>query len=502
MSEINDREVDSTLILAAEDCEPAYFDQLHTFSSRNDKRVLSTLVAHGPVLLKGGRGSGKSALMIAASRQLDPVVKDASAIGIYMSLRHAPLLKSTGEAYGKILCGIIIERVKGLLGDRAIDFDPLPELGAVQFSLAKLAEKLGKRIVLYFDDAAHLGREASLEEFFDIYRTLSSNSVSCKASIYPGVTRFGVRFDVYNDATVVDIFRSEEVSEFADTFLEVMNSRYPHDFNESSYSSSLQKKAVASFLGQAVLGNMRSFVFACNALQLRSNDSQSIGLPDLSDTLLELASNYYWPLLDEIRPKLGMYEPMVETARNIAELLFNDAGQKTNNPRDIIIHRDLDEKFSKPLQVLEYAGFISKREASRALKSGGRGARYALNLCSLLEVSSGSRLTKTLFDKWSGSGRDEAIQFSKGSRLSEVTLPTALPEIELAIFSEDISSLVKSNAYPYGLSEQKIQLLRDAGYNSVGELVEATDEQFHEIRGIGSATVYRIRNVLGQAIWM
>ncbi|MDU6133512.1 MAG: hypothetical protein E6639_28270 [Klebsiella pneumoniae] len=400
-----------------------------------------------------------------------------------MSLRHAPLLKSTGEAYGKILCGIIIERVKGLLGDRAIDFDPLPELGAVQFSLAKLAEKLGKRIVLYFDDAAHLGREASLEEFFDIYRTLSSNSVSCKASIYPGVTRFGVRFDVYNDATVVDIFRSEEVSEFADTFLEVMNSRYPHDFNESSFSSSLQKKAVASFLGQAVLGNMRSFVFACNALQLRSNDSQSIGLPDLSDTLLELASNYYWPLLDEIRPKLGMYEPMVETARNIAELLFNDAGQKTNNPRDIIIHRDLDEKFSKPLQVLEYAGFISKREASRALKSGGRGARYALNLCSLLEVSSGSRLTKTLFDKWSGSGRDEAIQFSKGSRLSEVTLPTALPEIELAIFSEDISSLVKSNAYPYGLSEQKIQLLRDAGYNSVGELVEATDEQFHEIRG-------------------
>lgn len=502
MSEINDREVDSTLILAAEDCEPAYFDQLHTFSSRNDKRVLSTLVAHGPVLLKGGRGSGKSALMIAASRQLDPVVKDASAIGIYMSLRHAPLLKSTGEAYGKILCGIIIERVKGLLGDRAIDFDPLPELGAVQFSLAKLAEKLGKRIVLYFDDAAHLGREASLEEFFDIYRTLSSNSVSCKASIYPGVTRFGVRFDVYNDATVVDIFRSEEVSEFADTFLEVMNSRYPHDFNESSFSSSLQKKAVASFLGQAVLGNMRSFVFACNALQLRSNDSKSIGLPDLSDTLLELASNYYWPLLDEIRPKLGMYEPMVETARNIAELLFNDAGQKTNNPRDIIIHRDLDEKFSKPLQVLEYAGFISKREASRALKSGGRGARYALNLCSLLEVSSGSRLTKTLFDKWSGSGRDEAIQFSKGSRLSEVTLPTALPEIELAIFSEDISSLVKSNAYPYGLSEQKIQLLRDAGYNSVGELVEATDEQFHEIRGIGSATVYRIRNVLGQAIWM
>ncbi|EOL9018964.1 hypothetical protein ACP6QU_004151 [Cronobacter dublinensis] len=502
MSERIDVEVDSTLLLAAEDCEPAYFDQLHTFSSRNDKRVLSALVAHGPVLLKGGRGSGKSALMIAASRQLDPVVPDASAIGIYMSLRHAPLLKSTGEAYGKILCSIIIERVKRLLGARALDFDPLPELGAVQFSLSKLAEKLGKRIVLFFDDAAHLGREASLEEFFDIYRTLSSNSVSCKASIYPGVTRFGVRFDVYNDATVVDIFRSEEVSDFADTFLEVMNSRYPYDFKEDSFSSSLQKKAVASFLGQAVLGNMRSFVFACNALQLKSSESQSIGLPDLNDTLLELASNYYWPLLDEIRPKLGMYEPMVETARAIAELLFTDVGQKSNNPRDIIIHRDIDEKYSKPLQILEYAGFISKREASRALKSGGRGARYALNLCNLLEQLSGSRLTKNLFDKWSSNVRDEAIQFSKGSKLSEVTLPNALPEAELAIFNEDINALKKSNAYPYGLSGQKIQLLKEASYNVVGDLVEATDEQLQQIRGIGAATVFRIRNVLGQAIWM
>lgn len=502
MSELAEKDVDSTLILAAEDCEPAYFDQLHNFSSRNDRRVLSTLVAHGPVLLRGGRGSGKSALMIAASRQLDPIISDASAIGIYMSLRHAPLLKSTGDAYGRILCTIIIEKIKNTLSDRASNFDPEPDLSSLQFALSKLAEQLGKRIVLFFDDAAHLGREASLEEFFDIYRTLSSNSVSCKASIYPGVTRFGVRFDVYNDATVVDVFRSEEVPDFADTFLEVMNSRYPNEFEEQNFSSHLQKKAVAAFLGQAVLGNMRSFVFACNALQIRSRESEKIGLPELTETLIELASNYYWPLLDEIRPKLGVYEPMVETSRVVAELLFAECGQKTNNPRDVIVHRDIDEKFSKPLQILEYAGFMSKREASRALKSGGRGARYALNLCSVLEQSPGSRLTRSLFDKWIDHPREEAVQFSKGSKLSEINLPNTSPDADLAIFNHEISALSKSNAYPYGLSAQKIQLLKDANYHTVGDLVEATDQDLDDIRGIGTATVLRIRNVLGQAIWM
>lgn len=502
MNDLLEREVDGTLILAAEDCKPVHFDQLHKFSSRNDRRVLSNLVAHGPVLLKGGRGSGKSALMIAASRQLDPVVPSASAVGIYMSLRHAPLLKSTGEAYGRLLCEIIIAKIRHTLRSRADDFDPEPELGSVQFALAKLAEQLGKRIVLFFDDAAHLGREASLEEFFDIYRTLSSNSVSCKASIYPGVTRFGLRFDVYNDATIVDVFRSEEVPDFADTFYEVMNSRYPNNFKNKNFSSSLEKKTVAAFLGQAVLGNMRSFVFACNALKIRSGENEKIGLPELTETLIELASNYYWPLLDEIKPKLGIYEPMVEAGRSVAELIFGECGQKSNNPRDVIIHRDIDEKFAKPLQILEYAGFMSKREASRALKSGGRGARYALNLCSVLEVSSGSRLTRNLFDKWTDHVREEAIQFGKGSRLIDIPVPTTAPERDLAIFDQDISALSKSNAYPYGLSPQKIQLLQSSQYTTVGDLVEASDDDLESIRGIGKATVLRVRNVLGQAIWM
>src|SRR4051794_30440949 len=122
---------ETSLVLAAEDCGPDNFDEFHRFSSRTDRRVLLNLVAHGPVLLRGGRGSGKSALMIAASRQLDPVQPTSTAVGIYMSLRHAPLLKSTGDAYGRILCSIIIEKIKSTLGPRSGEFDPEPEVGAV-----------------------------------------------------------------------------------------------------------------------------------------------------------------------------------------------------------------------------------------------------------------------------------------------------------------------------------------------------------------------------------
>lgn len=495
-------EAQAELLLAAEDCTPEQFDSLHKFSTRTDQRILLSLIAHGPVLLRGGRGTGKSAYMIAASRRLDPTTPDATAVGVYMSLRHAPLLKSAGRRYERLLCQIIIRAVRETLGERADDFDSTPDVGSIQSALTGLARTLGKRIVLFFDDAAHLGREASLEEFFDIYRTLSNSAVSCKAAIYPGVTQFGVRFDVYNDATVLELNRNEEIPGFSETFLEVMSARYPHAFKPHKFGRGLSKEAVASFLAQSVLGNMRGFVFACNALKAASSDGRGVGLPELGETLIHLASNYYWPLLDEIQPKLGKYELMVGTSRQIAEMVFEECGKKLRNPRDLVIHREIDERLSKPLQILEYAGFFSKREASRAMKSGGRGSRYALNLCNLLEQTPNARLTKELFEQWTAKLREEPVQFNRASRLAAFELP-ALPEsADLAIFDEPIDKLMKSNAYPYGLTPQKIEILTEAGINTVGDLAEADDQTLDKLPWIGPANVKRIRNVLGQAIWM
>jgi hypothetical protein len=247
---------------------------------------------------------------------------------------------------------------------------------------------------------------------------------------------------------------------------------------------------------------MRGFVFACNALKDRCNDGRTIGLPELSETLINLAANYYWPLLEEIQPKLGMYEKMVDASRKIAELVFLEAAQRPRNPRDILVHREVDEHLAKPLQILEYAGFFSKREASRAMKSGGRGSRYAVNLCNLLEQTPGSRLTKDLFDRWTSQQREEALQFNKASKLSEIPLPAIPESAEIRIFAESIATLKKSSAYPYGLSQQKIEVLTAAGYVTVRDLADAEDDELDQVPSIGSAMVNRIRNVLGQAIWM
>jgi hypothetical protein len=489
----------TSLILAAEDCSPEEFEQLHYFS-RQEYRVISNLIAHGPVLLKGARGSGKSALMIEASRKMYPEDISSSAFGIYISLRHLELLRSEGEKYEKMLCQLIIDSVHKAIdrADSSFEFYALPNTTALQKELFNLSVSTKKRIVILFDDAAHLGREAPLHEFFDIFRTLSSSTISCKAAIYPGVTNFGTRFDVYNDSTVIDIYRSDELEGYNNSFAEIVRKRFPNHIPEGYFSEQFPLENIAGFIGRAVLGNMRGFIFAWGKLSENCTNGK-VGYTNLTKTLLDLATNYYWPLIEELRPKLGMYAPMIDPAINIAEIAFQKSGEQKK--QNVLILREIVQRLSKPLEILEYTGFISIRDVSRAMKSGGRGTRYSLNLCNLLEKTPGARITSEIYTQWLNE-RSEPLELHRSSDLFKIELPELPEQGELLILDEDIGKLEKSQAYPYGLTRHKIDILKSSGYLTVSELAGASDGSLLAITEIGSETLKRIRSTVAQAIWM
>jgi DNA-directed RNA polymerase alpha subunit len=94
------------------------------------------------------------------------------------------------------------------------------------------------------------------------------------------------------------------------------------------------------------------------------------------------------------------------------------------------------------------------------------------------------------------------VQFNKASKLASLSLPALKDGSELAILMEPIEKLRKSAAYPYGLTEQKIQVLTEAGIRTVGDLADTDDNALDSLPRIGKAMVERIRHVLGQAIWM
>ncbi|HWM31195.1 MAG TPA: hypothetical protein VNO69_05790 [Methyloceanibacter sp.] len=486
---------EQVLILAAEECPLDRFDELHKFTT-SDEHIIRKLMAHGPVLLRGGRGSGKSAFLIEAYLRLRRALKGL-VFPVYLSLRYLPLLRAEGSEYDRHFCKILSEKIEAELREQKVGatFVSTENISELHLNLQELASQMDMRIVLLLDDAAHIGREHPQSEFFDIFRTVSTSAVSCKASIYPGVTKFGIRFDVYNDASVIDINRDERKKDYVNCFLQVMGARYVELLSRVSKSRSIDQRLFALLFGRAVCGNMRAFIFTCNLLE----EKRGVGYPEITDCFLGMASNYYWPLLEEVAPKLGMYEPLIPLTEEIGRFLFEICAER--NTSYVLIHREIMQRFAKVFEILEYAGFIGKREASRAMKSGGRGAVFAVNLCNLLDATVGRRLTLDQSQTWL-STKDVAEVHSLNPRISGMQMPELTEGGDLRVLKLPVDLLAKSRAYPYGLTEDKITRLKDAGISTIGELAEAPDFKILSIEYIGRKNLKRIRDVQYQAIWM
>lgn len=498
------------LALAAEDFSDQDFENYHTFTEYED-RIILKLIAHGPVLLRGGRGIGKSTLFKEAYYRINRTLSiKEKVMGIYVSCRSLPLLRSTGLEYERILCEFLINHVNKYLiniGKNEWLLSSSEDVAEVQKQLSELADNAKKRIVLFFDDVAHIGREASLKEFFDVFRTLSSNQISCKATIYPGVTAFGDRFDLLNDAVVIDIARTEIASSFAVFFTEIMKKRYSTLVSSVEFSRVLQLEDVAAFLGRAVMGNVRAFIYACNYLFERFG-KEGITIPNLDETMKFLNNDYYWPLFEELQPKLGPYELLVEPSKEVADILFKFVAEsltKTDYGASCLIHREHIERLKKVFEILEYIGFISKRETSRALKSGGRGPRYAINICILMEHISPYRLTIDLYNRLLMTEKEFSQIFKNGETANEllkIKMPEKISDKEMGILEMPIERLEKSKVYPYGLTSYRLSILKESGINTIGELVSVDREKISGLHDIGSYWMGRIENIVAQAIWM
>lgn len=489
---------DIGLRLAAEEFTDAEFKHYHLFS-QTDEQLIRRLVVAGPVLLRGPRGSGKSAYMLAAHMRMKN--NEASVFSVYISLRYFPLLAAQADQYLSILIPYVANLIKKEIIDRGFKYNSqeksIVTIADLKEVLGELGANLQRRIVLMFDDVAHIGREVSLVGFFDFFRTISSSVVSCKAAIYPGVTKFGARFDFYSDATIVEAQRDERAPDFGDFFNKLLEANNPKLLEKTE----IRLKPILGFLlGRSVLGNVRAF----NALCAYLDTHKIISVQIVGEGLKWLSSSYLYPALDELQTKLGAYVPMLDIAERIAPIIFEDCGRRKVNA--MLVHRDHVQRIGKVFEILEYTGFISKREASRSLwkSSSGRGPRYALSLGPLFESIPGNTMSYELISSLLRVtlANDELVEYPPNSRLTDFNCPEPHGEIALDILSLHVSKLEIGQAIPYGLTQLIINALIKGGLNTVQDVVKVSVEDLQKLPLIGSAKAKRIRNAVEQAIWM
>ncbi|CAH6937801.1 conserved hypothetical protein [Vibrio chagasii] len=116
-----------------------------------------------------------------------------------------------------------------------------------------------KRILILMDDAALTLTPEYMKEFFEIFRTLKSQFITPKASVYPGTTEYGSRFHPTQEGAFKSVWLSIENESYSETMEAIAVKRIPN-FNEIPESIRELLKYAAFGVPRAYLSLLQDYI--------------------------------------------------------------------------------------------------------------------------------------------------------------------------------------------------------------------------------------------------
>lgn len=352
--------------------------------------IQKRLIEKGTKVIVGPRGTGKTHQMKIAHLKclndtskpfpvyasfgkyyhLEPLLsKNPAAITIFHTWVLCKILLGTSETLSKIKKGKINISFNGIKMELIEKFvaqsekniqemwhDEIVNNITIQFVLSFITESMvdckRKRAILLLDDAALTLTKEYMIEFFDIFRSLKTNNISPKASVYPGTTEYGPRFHLKQDGDPFNIWFDPLGNDYKDFVNQLCEKR----FNEINIDSNIRELLIyASF------GNPRAFITLLRDFQQNTSSNTQVAFNLIIETRCKLLKDEYI----SIKQKLNQYSTFIDIGWEFFEALLNEITQankimdKEELEKQIIIGLDYrDNSIDRMIKFLIEAGLL------------------------------------------------------------------------------------------------------------------------------------------------
>lgn len=394
MTNLGDEEIQSLYLLRAEDLDPDRLERW-TADTPGDEDILKRLTGAGPKLLKGPRGSGKSTYLRRAYFRLQAKGTVLAAyINYSQHLALEPLMLRSENALQtfrqwliyKIICALDESlgvdspsdlRLLSKSGGHYIEalqtsMTSIPDIEPVSPSrlltlIDKWCNETGRRrAVLLMDDAAHAFMHQQQREFFEVFRSLRSRTVACKAAIYPGVTAYSPYFNVGHEAEEIEVWIRPDHNEYLNTMRAILEARLPAEIRSKFRPEIIDLAAHASF------GLPRNFLnIISDTIGGVEEDGDRVETPTLVRTKKAINKNTerVTTLFRDVSKKLPRYENFIQVGDKIYNSMIQLV-QSANSSRTrggarhagIAISTPWEPDLTQVVSLLEYAGVIRRIE--------------------------------------------------------------------------------------------------------------------------------------------
>lgn len=371
MGKTNQRSLGDFILDRTESLDEALIKEY--FIDRNDDKI-SRLLDSEQYILEGSRGIGKTMLMQSAKLKAKKDFGKTSILSVWVSFEESirieriKVIDSSIDPFfqwtmGKILNEILSEvtslkplcidqlntRLSKIFGKKPnLKYDqynkvlneylqilekgdikdskvlnkkvPSTELANIldnptsfkQFLLELISDFELKRIVLLFDEAAHVFSSSQQEKFFTFFKTLRHPKIACKAAVYPGITNYGKYFERGQDAKELRINWSPTNAEDIKYIKEILKKRI-QKFDNKYWERLTDSHSIIDTICICSNGNPRFTFHILDALENNGVFKKKITSQNVINNL-RIVFNNKWREFDTLKQRLVKYKNYIEEA--------------------------------------------------------------------------------------------------------------------------------------------------------------------------------------------
>lgn len=502
--------------------------------TKEDRKIIDALKGVNPIVLSGSRGVGKSFLLRVAQAELLASLDRDKVFPVYVTFTKSSLISTNipdqfkhwmlAKIAGAVIrClskeGLMVnapksanvlagEEVKGVSdktkieaiaesfeeswrGGDGIDVAGIPDVDSLKEAVEDLCYALRlRRIALFIDEAAHIFLPEQQRQFFTLYRDLRSPYMTCNAAVYPGVTSYGDAFQPVHDATVFTLNRDITSPNYVGNMREIVERQA-----ESKVLESIVKNGENfSVLAYAASGNPRILLKTLSrAPRLKSTE--------INEVIREYYRTELWSEHSLLAEKYPGHRVLIDWARKFVESYVLPEISSKNFARMaeagrtscyFWMHRDAPEAVQQALRILCYTGIVSEQGAGIKASRGEIGTRYAVNLGSLFALESVPANTAFYIGKNLSLQRMTEYGANHAAFVALADVRPSLDDQKVTVdalkhqMAKDISNL--------DLTGWQIEKLRELGLNTIGDILDSTEQRLRQAHYVGEVRSRRMRN--------
>lgn len=505
--------------------------------TQRDKRIVDSLKAPTPIVIEGSRGTGKSFLLRVAEAQLLQEFPKQNVLPVYISFVRSSLIHTSDPRQFQHwmlarLCDRILRALyrNGLLAKvssgvsllaggliplvpeqsamekiarqyeesyrnpgTSVDASAIPDIEAFKDAIEDLCESLSiRRLVLLFDEAAHIFRPEQQRQFFTLFRDLRSPYISCNAAVYPGVTVYGPSFQPAHDATIIELNRDVLDGDYRDGMREIVLKQADADLIADIARQGENFDALA----YAVAGNPR-LLLKTVALAPKLNSTQ------VTTVLKDFYRTDIWAEHSELAERYAGHRALVDWGRSFVESsIIPDTTAKNNQWFEqgknestcfFWIHRDAPEAVKESLRLMAYTGIVTKGDSGIVATRGELGTRYSVNLGCLVALDKNPIKTLTSIVRCLTVRRFTEY----GANLQSFkTLADSIGKFEEPDMSNILQVQLNKSVAVLDITEFQKNALKRINIDTIGKALRAKESDFQAVDYIGPKRSRRMMNAV------